>query len=126
LEAKTKEKSLLKKLWVTNPLTGYFVSRMQLDSWVITQQQDFKLRWVSKSWIDVLWPSYAWENILPLSRLNVFVASSFACHSLLSELRHAKMSNYKVRRVLVSRHKNPKIKQLELLKALVQLRGNVG
>jgi len=87
-------KALEKKLWVHNPLTGFFVSRMQSNSWYLSVDQNFRLNAIAGSWVDQEWKSYSWEWILPRNRLNVFVASSFACHDLLNWL-----TDYKSRKV---------------------------
>jgi hypothetical protein len=85
---------LRKKLWVTNPLTGFFLSRMQSNSWSLSVEQNFRLNAIAGSWVESEWKSYSWEWILPRNRLNVFVASSFASHDLLNWL-----TDYKSRRV---------------------------
>jgi len=89
-----KTENLRKRLWINNPLTGYFVSRMQSNSWSLSTNQNFRLNAIAGSWVDQEWKSYSWEWILPRNRLNVFVASSFACHDLLNWL-----TDYKSRKV---------------------------
>jgi len=85
---------LRKKLWVTNPLTGFFLSRMQSNSWSLSVNQNFRLNAIAGSWVESEWRSYSWQWILPRNRLNVFVASSFANHDLLNWL-----TDYKGRKV---------------------------
>jgi len=126
-ESVAKRRKLLEsKLWVSNPLTGYFVSRMQSNSWDVSVKQDFKLRYIPGSWIDICWGGYAWEYIIPISRINVFNASTFACHALADEIRAMKRGFPQVRRVSVTRHKGLSKHQLELLKILTMFRPNVG
>lgn len=66
-----------------NPLTGYFLSRMQSNTWHISHKQDFTLTYCKNSWIATAWDRYSLEWIVPRSRLNVFTASSFAIHDLI-------------------------------------------
>jgi hypothetical protein len=89
-----KVKDLEKRLWVHNPLKGFFVSRMQSNTWNLSIKQNFRLNAIAGSWVESEWRSYSWEWILPRDRLNVFVASSFASHDLLNWL-----TDYKQRRV---------------------------
>jgi hypothetical protein len=111
---------------VQNPLMGFFVSRMHQNSWSLSVEQNFKLKYIAGSWVESIWPTYAWQNILPRQHLTVFTASSFACHDLLEELRNIKRGHPQVRRVSVTRHKNLSRKELMLLKILVMFRGSVG
>jgi hypothetical protein len=89
-----KVRALGKRLWVNNPLTGYFVTRIQSNSWHLSVDQNFRLNAIAGSWVDTEWKSYSWEWILPRNRLNVFVSSSFACHDLMNWL-----TDYKSRKV---------------------------
>jgi len=71
--------------WVPHiKLTGWFMARMQANSWDISVEQDFRLRWIAQSWLDINWVKYSWEHIIPKSSLNIFTASSFASHALLN------------------------------------------
>lgn len=125
-----KAKAILKyeksRVGVDNPLTGYFLSRMQTDSWHISVKQNFKLRYISGSWVDTQWMAYAWEWILPSNKLTVFIASSFACHALVNEIRDMKKGQPRIRWVQTNRLKNLSSHELELLKILVMFRDNVG
>jgi hypothetical protein len=105
---------------------GFFVSRMQQNSWSLSVKQDFKLKYIAESWVEMIWPTYAWQNIIPRNHITVFTASSFACHDLLEEIRNIKRGHPQVRRVSVTRHKNLNMKELILLKILVMFRENVG
>lgn len=125
-ELQNKIRHLERKLWVQNPLMGFFVSRMHQNSWSLSVEQNFKLKYIAGSWVESIWPTYAWQNILPRQHLTVFTASSFACHDLLEELRNIKRGHPQVRRVSVTRHKNLSRKELMLLKILVMFRGSVG
>jgi hypothetical protein len=69
-----------------NPLTGYLLSRMQSNTWHISNKQDFTLTYNSNSWVATCWNRYSLEWIVPRSRLNVFTASSFAIHDLINYL----------------------------------------
>jgi hypothetical protein len=92
------------KLWIKNPLTGYFLSRMQANSWEISQDQNFKLNAIAGSWCAEEWKSYCRNWILPIQRLNVFVASTFASHDLLEWLADYKQRDIKptIRRVKIN------------------------
>jgi len=66
-----------------NPLAGYFVAGMFNNSWTKKVKQSFGLSYISQSWIGERWGLYSWEWILPRNELNIFIASSFACHDLI-------------------------------------------
>lgn len=103
---------------IKNPLTGYFISRMFSNSWHIAHEQNFKLNAVKDSWCILEWPTYSWEWLLPRDKLNVFIASSFACHDLMEWLRDYKLKGkiVKIRRV----SSQPKLnKERERLKAVL-------
>jgi len=89
------------RLWIHNPLTGYFLSRMQINSWEVAHTQNFRLNEISGSWCHEEWKRYCREWIIPESRLNVFVASTFACHDLMEWLEDYKQRKIKptIRRV---------------------------
>jgi hypothetical protein len=69
-----------------NPLTGYFLARMQSNNWDLSHKQDFTLTYNKNSWVATAWNRYSLEWIVPRSRLNVFTASSFAIHDLIDFL----------------------------------------
>lgn len=100
MELQNKVKHLFK-----TPVAGYIAARMQSNSWVISHEQDFQLRHKPGSWITERWPSYAWEWVQPRYTINVFIASSFACHDLMQWLRASKTNKKnkpRVRHVLTS------------------------
>ena len=80
-------------------LTGWFMARMQANTWDISVEQDFKLRWVDKSWLDLHLARYVFEHVIPKSCVSIFTASSFSCDALLNyKIHHQKK---KVRYVFV-------------------------
>lgn len=85
-----------------NPLTGFLIARMFNNSWTLSVKQNFGLSYVKDSWVGSEWGKYSWEFILPRHSLNIFIASSFACHDLLryaSGLSEVKVGNPLIRRV---------------------------
>lgn len=68
---------------VRNPLTGYLLSRLQSNSWNISNKQDFSLTYNKDSWIAQSWERYSVQWIIPHSKLNVFTSSSFAIHDII-------------------------------------------
>lgn len=65
------------------PLTGWMMARMQSNSWNLSVKQDFRLKPIKKSWVNLCWASYSRSLNLPLNAISTFTASSFACHDLL-------------------------------------------
>jgi hypothetical protein len=64
-------------------LTGWMMSRLQINSWENSIKQDFRLRPSKGSWLDLCWHSYRRSMGLSHKVLSTFTASSFACHDLL-------------------------------------------
>lgn len=89
-----------------NPLSGYFLSRMQSNSWSLSHEQDFRLSYREDSWIGKEWASYSWRHLLPRAGLNVFTSSSFAIHDFLECItrRNSRMRKPKsvIRRVVTN------------------------
>lgn len=79
---------------------GWFVSRLQWGKWVDLPAQDFRLTFTGNSWISTQYVNYHHRHRKALENtgyqgLNVFNASSLACHSLLSDPhRKSKISYY--------------------------------
>jgi hypothetical protein len=122
----------VKWLWRTK-LIGWIFSRMQSDSWQISIEQDFRLKPVEKSWFWECWPTYANRWGLEQGKINVFNASSFACHDLMNWLRHIKVSKqdkeFKVRYVFTKasgkRRRKPNSNEAErIMKGLFKSRSN--
>jgi hypothetical protein len=114
-EAKWKVlKGRLKLLWKSE-MKGYISSRMQANSWDLSIDQDFRLTRKEGSWITERWPIYAWDFIIPINKINVFIASSFACHDILQEMDRIKKKHRKgeprVRRKLASRNRSRSTKE---------------
>jgi hypothetical protein len=65
------------------PLTGWMMARLQSDSWNISISQDFRLKAIRKSWVNLCWASYSRSQNLSVKAISTFTASSFACHDLL-------------------------------------------
>jgi len=75
------------KEWLTPhiALTGWFMSRMQSNSWVSHIEQNFRLRPSKGSWASKEWLRYRLEwGLTDRKILTTFTASSFACHDLLN------------------------------------------
>lgn len=90
LQAKYDDWSLIKHpaqlLW-RNSLTGWFLSRMFLNSWEIDQKANFWLEKRKGTWVSNWWPVYAHDNGLDSKEISVFTASSFASHWLMGYIR---------------------------------------
>jgi len=100
--AKLTDKTSVKD-WVPHiKLTGWFMARLQANTFDINFLQDFRLKWTAKSWLDIHWVKYSFNHIIPKSALNIFTASSYACDGLLN-MDFKKRS--KVRYVFVSSRK---------------------
>lgn len=75
------------KLLFNNGLTGWFLSRMQINSWNIEQKANFHLTKVEFSWVSICWPLYADRYGLNPKEISVFTASSFAVNDLMSIIK---------------------------------------
>lgn len=108
-----KIRNLEKKLWVSNKLMGFFVSRMHFNSWFLNAKQNFKLGAHLDSWCALEWGRYSMEWTIPREKLNVFIASSFACHDLMEWLEDYKHRGkiLRIRRVS-SKVRKPYVHQL--------------
>jgi hypothetical protein len=74
------------RLLFNNNLTGWFLSRMQLNSWIISQSANFHLTKIPFSWVSVCWPLYKDKFDLDV-KLTVFTASSFAVNDLMNIIK---------------------------------------
>jgi len=88
-----------------NPLTGYFLSRMQSNTWEISNKQNFALTYKEGSWVDGEWNRYSWQYIITRERINTFTASSFAIHDLINWLSYKSRKRKSIIRRVVTRAK---------------------
>jgi hypothetical protein len=90
-----------------NPLTGYFLSRMQSNTWEISNKQNFALTYREGSWVESEWNRYSWQYIIPRERINTFTASSFAIHDLINWLSYKSKKRKSIIRRVVTTAKRP-------------------
>lgn len=72
--------------WLKSDVKGYFLSRMQSDSWETNIVQDFTLKYLQTSWMRLRSSRWAKAVNYDIKEATVFNSSSFASHSLLHHL----------------------------------------
>lgn len=93
---------------IKNPLTGYFLSRMQSNTWDISIKQNFALTCTKSSWVSTQWRRYSWQWILYEKGLTIFNSSSFAVHDMQNWLSSLHKSRQRPIRRVYSKSKRAK------------------